>query len=89
MELARRCGLNGKTVRKWRSGSSVEDAPMGPKDGRSSGLSAVEETAIVALRVQACLPLDDVFIALKDVTPHLTRSSPHLASGKPIPRIVF
>src|SRR3546814_8319919 len=27
--------------------------------------------------VQARLPLDDVFIALKDVTPHLTRASLH------------
>lgn len=76
-ELARRYGLNEKTVRKWRSRSSVEDAPMGPKERRSSVLSTMEEAAIVALRVQARLPLDDVFIALKDVIPHLTRSSLH------------
>jgi hypothetical protein len=31
----------------------------------------------VALRVQARLPLDDVYVALKDVIPHLTRSSLH------------
>lgn len=31
----------------------------------------------MALRVQARLPLDDVFVALKDVIPHLTRSSLH------------
>src|SRR3546814_4740234 len=37
----------------------------------------MEEAAIVALRVQARLPLDDVFIALKDVIPNLTRSSLH------------
>ena len=76
-ELARRYGLNEKTVRKWRSRQSVEDQPMGPKERRSSVLSAIEEAAIVALRVQARLPLDDVFIALKDVIPHLTRSSLH------------
>src|SRR3546814_1256107 len=40
-------------------------------------LSPMEEAAIVALRVQARLPLDDVFIALKDVIPNLTRSSLH------------
>lgn len=76
-ELARRFGINEKTVRKWRSRRSVEDEPMGPKVCRSSTLSAIEEAAIVALRVQARLPLDDVFVALKDVIPHLTRSSLH------------
>ncbi|CUW42937.1 transposase [Brucella vulpis] len=40
-------------------------------------LAPVEEAAIVALRVQARLPLDDVYIALKDVIPHLTCSSLH------------
>ncbi len=66
-ELARRFGINEKTVRKWRSRQSVEDEAMGPKERRSSTLSAIEEAAIVALRVQARLPLDDVFVALKDV----------------------
>ena len=50
---------------------------MGPKERRSSVLSAMEEAAIVALRVQARLPLDDVYIALKDVIPQLTRSNLH------------
>ncbi|MFG1422813.1 IS481 family transposase [Roseixanthobacter liquoris] len=76
-ELARRYGVNEKTVKKWRSRPTVEDAPMGPKERRSSVLSAIEEAAIVALRVQARLPLDDVFLALKDVIPHLARSSLH------------
>ncbi len=76
-ELARRYGINEKTVIKWRSRTSVEDKPMGPKERRSTVLSPMEEAAIVALRVQARLPLDDVFIALKDVIPHLTRSTLH------------
>lgn len=50
---------------------------MGPKERRSTVLSPMEEAAIVALRVQARLPLDDVTIALKDVIPQLTRSSLH------------
>ncbi|MDQ1199110.1 hypothetical protein QE435_004867 [Rhizobium sp. SORGH_AS 787] len=65
--LARRYGINEKTVRKWRSRPSVEDDAMGPKERRSTVLSALEEAAIVSLRVQARLPLDDVCIALKDV----------------------
>jgi transposase InsO family protein len=76
-ELARRFGLNEKTVRKWRSRDTVQDEPMGPKERHSSVLTAIEEAAVVALRVQARLPLDDVFVALKDVIPHLTRSSLH------------
>lgn len=75
--LARRFGINEKTVRKWRSRQTVEDEPMGPKQQRSSTHSGIEEAAIVALRVQARLPLDNVFVALKDVIPHLTRSSLH------------
>ena len=76
-QLAKRYGINEKTVIKWRKRQSVEDLPMGPKLRRSSVLSAMEEAAIVALRVQARLPLDDVYVALKDVIPHLTRSSLH------------
>ena len=75
--LAREYGLNEKTVLKWRHRQSVEDMPMGPQERRSTVLSPMEEAAIVALRVQARLPLDDVYIALKDVIPHLSRSSLH------------
>ncbi|WP_137753691.1 IS481 family transposase [Sphingopyxis sp. L1A2A] len=69
--------MNEKTVLKWRHRQSVEDMPMGPRERRSTVLSPMEEAAIVALRVQARLPLDDVYIALKDVIPQLTRSSLH------------
>jgi transposase len=75
--LAKRYGINEKTVLKWRHRQSVEDLPMGPKERRSTVLSPMEEAAIVALRVQARLPLYDVYIALKDVISHLTRSSLH------------
>ena len=76
-QLAQKFGINEKTVLKWRKRQSVEDLPMGPKERRSTVLTSMEEAAIVALRVQARLPLDDVYIALKDVIPHLTRSSLH------------
>lgn len=73
--LARKFGINEKTVLKWQHRQS-EDMPRGPKERHSTVLSPMEEAAIVALRVQARLPLDDVYIA-KDVIPHLTRSSLH------------
>ena len=50
---------------------------MAPKERRSTVLSPIEEAAIAALSVQARLPLDDFYIALKDVIPQLTRSSLH------------
>lgn len=58
-QLAKRCGINERTVIKWRSRQSVEDRPMGPKERRSTVLSPMEEAAIVTLRVQARLPLDE------------------------------
>ena len=75
--LARKYGIDEKTVLKWRQRQSVEDMPMGPKERRSTVLSPMEETAIVALRIRARLPLDDVYIALKDVIAHLSRSCLH------------
>lgn len=48
-ELSERYGINPKTVRKWRKRSSVEDAPMGPRERRSMLLSPEEEAMIVAI----------------------------------------
>jgi transposase InsO family protein len=77
-QLAERYGLNGKTVRKWRKRSSVEDLPMGPKAVRSTVLSPEEEAVVcVAFRRHALLPLDDRLYALQATIPHLTRSSLH------------
>ena len=42
-ELSARYGLNPKTVAKWRKRDVVTDAPMGPKEIRSSVLSGEEE----------------------------------------------
>lgn len=76
-ELAEQYGINQKTVRKWRSRKTVEDAPMGPKNPRSTSLSPEEEAACVAFRKHTLLPLDDCLYALQDSIPHLTRSSLH------------
>jgi transposase InsO family protein len=77
--LARRYGVNRKTVLKWRRRGGVADAPMGPRERRSTVLSEVEEAAVVAFRVQTRLPLDDVYAALRPSIPGLTRSSAHRA----------
>src|SRR3546814_10722176 len=58
-ELSQHYGINPKTVQKWRQRNSVADAPMGPKQRRSTVLSPEEEALIVAFRKHTLLPLDD------------------------------
>ena len=62
---------------KWRKRKSVDDAPMGPKERRSSVLSKEEEALVVTFRRHTPLPLDDCLYALQATIPHLTRSSLH------------
>jgi transposase InsO family protein len=76
-ELATKHGVNIKTVGKWRKRDTVEDMPMGPKQPKSTVLTAEEEAMIVAFRKHTLLPLDDCLYALQDDIPHLTRSSLH------------
>src|SRR5215207_2988421 len=75
--LAQRYNLNPKTVAKWKKRLTVNDTGMGPKQRRSTVLSASEEALIVAFRQQTLLPLDDCLYALQASIPHLTRSSLH------------
>lgn len=75
-ELAKRYGLNPKTVQKWKNRESVEDAPMGPRRPNTV-LSEADEALICAFRRKTELPLDDCLLALKDEIPQLTRSNLH------------
>src|SRR3954463_3361224 len=77
--LARRHGINPKTVSKWKKRPSVQDERTGPKEPRSTVLSIEEEAIVVAFRRHPLLPLDDCLYALQATIPHLTRSS--LACG--------
>ncbi len=63
--LAAQYGINPKTVAKWRKPATVEDAPMGPKDRRSTVLSHEQEAVVIAFRQQTLLPLDDCLYALQ------------------------
>lgn len=76
-ELARRHGVNPKTIAKWRARQDVADRRTGPAEARSTTLSAEEEAMVVAFRRDALLPLDDCLHALQPSLPHLTRSSLH------------
>jgi len=75
--LARRYGLSRTTVAKWRSRTTTADAPMGPRDPKSTVLTPVQEAMIVEFRRRTLLPLDDVLGCLKDSVPELRRSSLH------------
>ena len=58
--LAKRYGINQKTVAKWMKRTSVADLPTGPKEPRSTVLTVEEEAVIVAFRRYTLLPLDDL-----------------------------
>ena len=75
--LARRYGINPKTVAKWKKRGSVADLPTGPREPKSTVLSIGEEAIVIAFRRHTLLPLDDCLYTLQPTIPHLTRSSLH------------
>ncbi len=75
--LAKRYGINQKTVAKWKKRTSATDLPTGPREPKSTVLSIEEEAIVVAFRRHTFLPLDDCHYALQPTIPHLTRSSLH------------
>ena len=75
--LAKRYGINAKTVAKWRKRNSVTDLPTGPREPRSTVLTPAEEAVVVAFRRHTLLPLDDCLYALQATIPALTRSALH------------
>ena len=61
--LATRCGINPKTVAKWRKRTTTTDAAMGPMPA-STVLAVEQEAMAVAFRQHTLLPLDDCLYAL-------------------------
>ena len=57
--LAKRYGVNQKTIAKWKRRTSVSDERTGPKDPHSTVLSLEDEAIVVAFRKHTLLPLDD------------------------------
>jgi transposase-like protein len=77
VKLAKRYGINLKTVQKWRQRESVEDLKCVSKPGQGSVLTAVDEAVIVETRRKTLLPLDDLYDPLLPQIPPLTRSNLH------------
>ena len=69
--LAKRYGVNPKTIAKWKARKSVVDLPTGPKEPRSTVLTVAEEAVVGAFRRHTLLPLDDCLYALQPTIPHL------------------
>ena len=86
--LAKRHGVNPKTIAKWKKRTSAADLPTGPKQARSTVLSAEEEAIIVAFCRHTLLPLDDCLYALPvcspghDPTPDPIKPAPLLAASR-------
>jgi hypothetical protein len=73
--LARRYGINQKTVAKWKKRETVVGLPTGPKDPKSTVLSIEDEAIIIAFRRHTLLPLDDCLYALQPTIPRRRRWS--------------
>ena len=79
-KLAKRFGINEKTVAKWRGRTTTEEAVRGPKPASTvltPVLTPAEEAAIVLFRQQTLLPLNDCLYTLQEAIPHLSRSALH------------
>jgi hypothetical protein len=75
--LAKRYGINRKTVAKGKKRTSTADQRTGPGEPKSTVLTVEDEAIIISFRRHTLLPLDDCLHALPPTIPNLTRSSLH------------
>jgi AcrR family transcriptional regulator/transposase-like protein len=73
--LARRLGLNPKTIRRWRGRATTEARRPGPQAAASSRLPPETEVAVLMLRSLARLPLDDCHFVAGRLDPGLSRAA--------------
>jgi hypothetical protein len=73
--LAKRHGVNRKTIAKWKAREFVSDERMGPKNPRSTLLTREDEAIILTYRWRTRLALDDAHLRLKRLMPNLSRST--------------
>ncbi len=69
--------MNPKTVIKWKNAGRTTDKKSGPTHPKSTVLTEQEEQIICEFRRVTKFSLDDIFIALMDEIPKMTRSNLH------------
>ena len=74
--LAKRHGVNRKTVAKWKAREFISDEKMGPKNPRSSLLTLHDQAILLAYRWGTRLALDDAHLRLKRLMPEAPRTQP-------------
>ena len=72
--LAKRYGVNRKTIAKWKGRDSVSDGRMA-ENPRSTVLTDEDEAIILAYRWRTRLALNDCHERLRRLMPHLSRSA--------------
>ena len=73
--LAKRYGVDRKTIAKWKRRTFSSDVRMGPKYPRSKSLTFADEMIILAYRWRTRLSLDDSLVRLRRLMPQLSRSA--------------
>ena len=73
--LAKRYGVDRKTIAKWKARKFSSDVPMGPKNPRSKFLTLDDEVIILAYRWRTRLSLDNSLVRLRRLMPQLSRSA--------------
>jgi len=73
MALAKRDGINPKTVANWKKRDTVADHPAARRAPMSAGLSVDDEAIVVVFQRHTLLPLDACLYALQPTIPYLNR----------------
>src|SRR5271166_477961 len=73
--LAKRYGVDRKTIAKWKARKFSSDVRMRPKNPRSKFLTLDDEVIILAYRWRTRLSLDDSLVRLRRLMPQLSRSA--------------
>jgi hypothetical protein len=73
--LAKRYGVDRKTIAKWKARKFSSDMPMGAKNPHSKFLTLDDEVIILAYRWRTRLSLDDSLVRLRRLMPQLSRSA--------------
>jgi hypothetical protein len=69
--LAKRYGVNCRTIAKWQAREGTSDERMGPKNPSSRLLSLHDEAIILASRWRTHLALDDSHLRFRHLMPKL------------------